>query len=323
MYPILQIGDLRIPMYALMIAIGGVCFLITMYFLVFRREHVTSNTFIRLFCVCIPGAIMLYASAYLFNGIFHSIEAGEWKFGGITWLGGVFGAFPLMVLLIHFFVPAAKGNALTYFSLLVPGIVIAHGLGRVGCYFAGCCYGSVTDSIFGVSFPAGSRAAHLHPGGPNGGSLPVLPTQLFEAVFELALFIVMIVGYKKFRNHNIELYFIAYGIFRFVMEFFRGDSRGSTGFFLTPAQLLCVVMWIEAALLILFKKKIIFKELFRKCELWQAEIKVEALRKRKEFGARVKVAKMEALRELKSLYDDGIITQAEYEEKRKKLVDEI
>ena len=76
-------------------------------------------------------------------------------------------------------------------------------------------------------------------------------------------------------------------------------------------------------LMILFKKKIIFKELFRKCEVWQAEIKVEALRKRKEFGARVKVAKMEALRELKSLYDDGIITQAEYEEKRKKLVDEI
>ena len=323
MFPILQIGELRIPMYALMIAIGGIFFLFVMYFIVFRKEKVTSSTFVRLFCVCIVGAIVLYASAYFFNGLFHSIEAGKWKFGGITWLGGVFGAFPAMVLLIHFFVPAAKGNAITYFSLLIPGIVIAHGLGRVGCYCAGCCYGSVTDSIFGVSFPVGSRAAHLYPGGPNGGSLPLLPTQLFEAVFELALFIVMIVGYKKFRNHNIELYFIAYGIFRFVMEFLRGDDRGSTGFFLTPAQFLCVVMWIEAALLILFKKKLIFKGLYRKCEVWQAEIKVEAARKRKEFGARVKVARMEALRELKGLYDEGIITQAEYEEKRKQLVDEI
>ena len=323
MFPTLQLGEWKIPMYGLMLFIGGITFLVMLYIIVFRREKVTSNTFIRVFLVCIPGMIMLYASAYLFNGLFHSIEAGRWKFGGITWLGGVFGAFPFMVLLIHFFVPAAKGNALTYFSLLVPGIVIAHGIGRLGCYFAGCCYGSVTDSIFGVSFPAGSRAAHLHPGGPNGGSLPVLPTQLFEAVFELALFIVMLVGYKKFRKHNIEIYFIAYGIFRFIMEFFRGDNRGSTGFFLSPAQLLCVIMWVEAALLILFKKKLIFKKLVRQCEVWQAEIQVEALRKRKEFGARVKVAKMDALRELKSLYDDGIITQTEYEEKRTEILKEI
>ena len=324
MYPTLQIGEfLKIPMYGLMIVLGGIACLIVMYALIFRREKVTSNTFIRLFCVSIPGAIVLYASAYFFNGLFHSIEAGAWKFGGITWLGGVFGAFPAMVLLIHFFVPAAKGNALTYFSLIVPGIVIAHGIGRLGCFFAGCCYGGVTDSIFGVSFPAGSRAARLYPGGPNGGSLPLLPTQLFEAVFELALFLVMIIFYKKCRKHNIEIYFIAYGIFRFIMEFFRGDDRGSTGFFLTPAQLLCVVMWIEATLLILFKKKIIFKKLSRKCEVWQAEIQVEALRKRKEFSARVKVAKMEALRELKALYDDGIITEAEFEEKRTQLLNEI
>jgi hypothetical protein len=107
------------------------------------------------------------------------------------------------------------------------------------------------------------------------------------------------------------------------MEFFRGDERGSTGFFLTPAQFLCVIMWIEAGLLTLFRKKIIFKTLYRKCEVWQAEIKVEAARKRKEFADRVKVAKMDALRELKSLYDDGVINEREYEEKRKKIMDEI
>ena len=323
MFPTLDLGIIRIPMYTLMLFFGAVAFLLVMYVFFVRRERVTSRTFIRLFIISIPGMVILYVSAFFFNSLFHSIEAGELKIGGITWLGGVFGAFPAMVFLIHKFVPAAKGNAITYFSILVPGIVLAHALGRVGCFFAGCCYGSVTDSIFGVSFPAGSHAAHQYPGGPNGGSLPVLPTQLFEAVFELALFLVMILFYKKLRSHNIELYCIAYGIFRFALEFLRGDERGGTGFFLTPAQLLCIIMWIASVLLILFKKRLIFHRLYRQCEVWQAEIKVEAKRKRKAHGAQLAMNKMEALRELKSIYDEGIITEAEYEEKRLKIMDEL
>ena len=321
MYPFLDLGFTKIPMYSLMMVLGGVLFLVVSFILFRKWERVNPETFRRLLYVCIPGAVVMYASAWFFNGVFHSIESGELKFGGITWLGGVVGSFPLMIFLIHKFVPAAKGNALTYFSLLVPGIVLAHALGRFGCFFAGCCYGGPTDSIFGVSFPYG-HAKHDYPA-PGGGSLPVLPTQLFEAVFEILLFAAMILFYKKTRKYNLEIYCVVYGIFRFIMEFFRGDSRGGTGFFLTPAQLLCVLMWIAVVFLILFRKNIVFKNLYRKCEVWQAQIIVEAKRMRREHSAQSKLAAIEALKELKKLYDNGVLTESEYESKRKELMKDI
>ena len=323
MFPYLYIGKLiKIPMFLLMITLAAISFLVTMYFVLYKKERVKNRTFMRMVIISVVGIAVLGASAFFFNSLFHSIEAGELKIGGITWLGGVLVAFPFMLVCIHKFVPAAKGNALTYFSLLIPGLALAHGLGRLGCFFAGCCYGGPTDSIFGVCFPKGSHASHVYPG-PDGRSLPVLPTQLIEAVFEFSLFFIMILFYKKLRKHNIELYCFAYGVFRFLMEFVRGDNRGSTGFFLTPSQLICVVLWVWGALLILFKRKLIFQKLYKKCEIWRRNVKTEGDKQRKEARKQASLDVMEALKQLKELYDEDVITEAEYNEKKEKLLNRI
>ena len=60
--------------------------------------------------------------------------------------------------------------------------------------------------------------------------------------------------------------------------------------------------------------------MYRKCEIWQAEIKIDAIRRRKEYGAKASLNAMEALRELKKLLDDGIINESEYEEKKAKIM---
>ena len=115
-------------------------------------------------------------------------------------------------------------------------MLIGHSLGRVGCFFAGCCYGKETDSCLGVKFP---NLPH-----------PVYPTQLYEAAFLLILFAVCsyLLLRRKFR-HNMTVYLIGYGIFRFLIEFIRGDDRGKLFGLLSPSQFWSLGMVILGVLL--------------------------------------------------------------------------
>ncbi len=317
MFPVLHLGIFHIPMYTLMVILGAVAYYITFRVIV-KKEKIARRTADRLLLVSILGFIVLYLSAFIFNSIFHSIEKKKLTVGGITWLGGVLGAVPFTLFAIHKLVPKARGNALYYFSLILPGLVIAHGLGRLGCFFGGCCYGGVTDSIFGVSFPAGSSAANKYPASPGGPSLPVLPTQLFEAVFEILLYVVMLLlrFRKEWKGYNIEIYCISYGVFRFVLEFFRGDDRGGTGLGLSPSQIMSIVLLIGAACLILFRNRLIFKKLYAKCEVWREKAALYD----DTAPLPAKRNPLDEIKQLHSMMEEGILTKEEFEEKKTELL---
>ena len=318
MLPHIIIFGFHIPTFSLMIFIG-VLSMFGVFLLNTRKKEIERASFDRMLFFLLLCLIVLYISAFFFDGLFHSIEAGRITFGGITWLGGVICAFPFAIFCFHCWVPQAKGRAVEYFSYVVPGIALGHGFGRIGCFCGGCCFGRVTDSIFGVSFPEGSSAANLDPD-PNaldGRSLPVYPTQLFEAAFEFLLFIFMMVSRKKLEKYFTQIYMIAYGIFRFLLEFLRGDDRGSTGFFLSPAQIFSALMLIAGVLLILHEKGLVFKKLFAKRKTWQTEAQDYLKKKRDEqeqtHGIRV-------LKELFELKMQGVITEEEYNEKKKDIL---
>ena len=318
MLPAIHIAGIHIPRYSLMVFLGIVAFFVTYFLYVEKGEKLDRITSNRLLFVSILGIAFLGFSAMFFNSLFHTIEAGEIRIGGITWLGGVLGGVPFTVFLIHKLVPKAKGRALYYFSLLVPGLVIGHAFGRLGCFFGGCCYGRVTDSIFGVIFPEGSLAAQQYPG-ENGASLPVLPTQLFESVFEFVLFFVLVIFRKKLKPYNLLIYFFAYGVFRFSMEFLRGDDRGSTGFALSPSQFICILLLIAAVLILLFYRGILFKGLAQKCAVWQEQA-AAAVAVPVRSSRRNPIGEIE---ELHRLMKAGIISEEEFEEKKAELLKRI
>lgn len=314
MFPFIRIGMFRIPMFSTMILLGLIGYTLLTIYIFEKKEKQVQKTTNRVLIVSAVGVAACGVFAFLFNSLFHSIAEGKIVLGGITWLGGIFGAFPVIILGLHYFCPRIKGSALFYFNLLIPAIALAHGFGRVGCFLGGCCFGGVTDSIFGVQFPAGSHASHLYPA-PDGRSLPLHPTQLYEAVFELATFAVMMIFYKKLRAHFLEIYCFGYGTFRFLLEFLRGDNRGATGFSLSPSQLLSIVLILVGVLLILYRKNKIFKKLYAKMQAYQKETQSQ--------GGYVYADIKSALKRLKDLQNDGIITAEEYEQAQKQLHDRI
>ena len=314
MHPYLHLGPITFPSYLLMAIIGIIAFLIWSFVILRRVEREDPAVIKRAFLLAVPAFLCLVVAAFLLNSFFHSIKYGEIFFGGITWEGGVIGAFVSYPLLVHYFLREKKGDALHFFSHLVPGIVLGHAFGRVGCFFGGCCYGTITDSPLGVSFPAGSPAAtEFYNAAAGGASFPVWPTQLFEAVFEVLLFLIMLLLYRKAKDILMEVYLLSYGTFRFFLEFLRGDDRGSTGFFLSPSQCMSILLVIAGVLLLLYERGIIGKKIAKRAEKWRAEARLP-------IKVRTPEEIYESIERLHTLVESGALTEEEFTEKKAELL---
>jgi phosphatidylglycerol:prolipoprotein diacylglycerol transferase len=133
-------------------------------------------------------------------------------------------------------------------DVFAPAIALSIGVGRVGCFMAGCCWGRVcVESPVAFHFPPGSFAFEQHAMAglisPTAtASLPVYPVQLMEAAGAAALAIVLAKASSRRRVPG-ELFLrlgIAYPGLRFLVEFLRADNTAVHG--LTPSQWVCVVV---------------------------------------------------------------------------------
>ena len=174
-----------------------------------------------------------------------------WKWGTASsgaYIGGMAGAL-IACRLWRF-------PALRFLDLAAPAVPLAIGLGRIGCFMNGCCYGTLCDLPWGVRFPEGSGAheAHLEAGLIQAGglSLPVHPTQLYEAFYAFLLFGIITIcrRYRRREGELAALLFLLYPIGRFLNEFLRADERGSIGLVSFPQALALAAMTVSAIFLL-------------------------------------------------------------------------
>lgn len=141
--------------------------------------------------------------------------------GGLIFYGGFVGGVLAACWYAHRRLTQARAwsfaNFLRVLDLLMPSLAIAQSVGRLGCFFNGCCYGRPTTSAWGMMFP--------------GAPAPLYPTQLLESLATLILFVVLraIQAWPHRRaplrpGLLIALYLILYGTARFAIEFLRGDN---------------------------------------------------------------------------------------------------
>lgn len=188
--------------------------------------------------------------AMVFDKIAHFGETPWYRPAGIAFSGGLIGATAMFFAFYPLVFKKGERNIIRHIEVFIPCVLAAHFFGRIGCFLGGCCYGQETDSFLGVVFPENSPSYDAY-----GYAVKVLPTQLFEAAFLLVLFIVIFFV----RNYKAPVYFISYGVWRFCIEFLRGDNRGHVVNVLSPSQFWSIFIVLFAIVLFVVYSKSKYK----------------------------------------------------------------
>lgn len=164
--------------------------------------------------------------------------------GGIFY-GGLLAALGASVVLTR----RAGLSWWSFADCAAPAAALGHAVGRVGCFLAGCCWGRPTQLPWAVSFP---YEAYLNAGAPCAISLH--PVQLYEAVLELGIFLVLRGRQtsKPFEGAVLAGYLLLYGVGRCALELFRADDRGGIGG-VSTSQAIAVGLGVVAVAIVIRK----------------------------------------------------------------------
>ncbi|MGE4555147.1 MAG: prolipoprotein diacylglyceryl transferase [Candidatus Paceibacterota bacterium] len=248
MYPILfKVGDFSVESYWVFMILGIIIGGVVTYWQA-KRKNLNSHKAIYLIIITvISGFIGSRLSYVLLN--FNSYQKDLlkifkfWK-GGFSWQG----AFILGFLTLLWFLKNDKENLGKWLDSMIFGMLLGHSIGRIGCFLHGCCYGIATNVPWAIQFPN------------LGDNLLRHPTQLYESLSYLLIFLLFCFYSQKIKLKNGSLFFIGttlHSLARFIIEYFRYNEdfiyQGEIWYTtLTYAQLTALII-IIFSLLTLFK----------------------------------------------------------------------
>ena len=222
MHPILlQIGGFTLYTYGFFVALG---MLIALWFILYQAKKwelpVDPIMDMVFYCVIagIVGARFFYVLLYwpMFRDA--PLEIFKLWNGGLVFYGGFLAGLICVIMFIRIKkLPPAK-----IMDLIALSVPLAHSVGRIGCFFAGCCYGKPSSLPWAVAFNHPDTLAR-----PMG--VPLHPTQLYCSVgnFLIFVFLLMLSRSGRFSGRLVFIYLMIYGCFRSLVEIFRGDERGA------------------------------------------------------------------------------------------------
>lgn len=225
MYPqVFTIGSFPIPTYGLLVAVG---FLVGLFvtgrlarLIGLNSDHV-GNFAVYVFLAAIFGAkgfMILTNADYYFSRPTRIFSLSALQAGGVFY-GGL-----LTALVVAFWLTRKYSlPCLVTADVFAPGLAIGHGIGRLGCFAAGCCWGKESSLPWATRFI--DPLANQFVGVPLNVSLH--PTQLYESFGTLVVgfFLLWLFLKPHIEGTIIGWYLVLYSVFRFGVEFLRDPSE--------------------------------------------------------------------------------------------------
>lgn len=143
---------------------------------------------------------------------------------GLVFYGGLIGASLAVII----YCARRKLPLWRIADIFAPSVALGHGIGRIGCFMTGCCYGKACDLPWAVHFPKEHWTA----------GAGVHPTQLYESGLNLLFYALLawLFQRRKFDGQIFAIYMAGYAVIRAFVESFRGDYAGQFDSVLTPGQ---------------------------------------------------------------------------------------
>ena len=242
------IGSFPLTWYASFLTLAGIWLIIWGWLQTRKSKLISFKQILLMVLVGLPSAVVFARLLYLIDNtvvaILHpdladsgqainflqypgQIIGGE----GLTIWGAVLGAS----LGIRIYCKLTKIKIGWFFDLMAPGIIMAQAIGRLGCLFNGCCYGTPTSLPWGLVYTDPQSFGFT-------GGIPAQPTVVYELIFCLIIFFVLLRLRNKLRPDGslFALYLSIYAVWRFGIDFLRTGNPFL--FSLHQAQVISIIV---------------------------------------------------------------------------------
>ena len=226
------IGPISVAWYGIMVALAVLTVVLWVLREVRRGANLSYDTAINAALVGIPSGIIFARLLHVIDlWDYYSQHPGEIIGGsGLTIYGAVLGA----TLGIWIYSKIKKLPFGYFADLTAPGIILAQAIGRVGCVLNGCCYGVETSAFCAIIY--------THPDSFAPIGVPVHPTHIYEIIYNLLVFAVLLRLRGRFKPDGslFLIYLSLYSLWRFGIGFIREGTPFLFG--LHEAQVIALII---------------------------------------------------------------------------------
>lgn len=227
----IEINNISISIYIIFAGISVLLGLILL--LLYIKNELKKEDIIFSYMYCIIGIVI---GSKIFYMIENNLKINQFLDSGYMYSGGI------LVSLLLVYMYAKKFNInfeiiFSKYSLIYP---LIYGITKIGCFLTGCCKGLEYNGIFHITYYI------------NNISINFFPIQIIETLFMLILFGIILL--TKSNRNKIIIFFIGFGIIRFIVDFFRYE-RKSILLNISISQVICIGLIIIG--IVLLRKKYI------------------------------------------------------------------